>query len=185
MMQIRTSTSSFTTIMVIEKSYRMAIDLHSICNFTIFRISWVSLIFQRKCIFVISSDFVEYRQFPRVWAPHVDTTGNTGWIIALLKEKVYFSSGIPLIEWLLSKAFFSKFILGCIPVRFFVGIMAFLITFVAYMLRANISINMLAMARMEADDPDVSERNIIINKYSRAIHWWGTSEKRRYSKHKI
>lgn len=40
--------------------------------------------------------------------------------------------------------------------RFFVAFMTFMITFVAYMLRANISISILAMVQKNELDPDVS-----------------------------
>lgn len=43
-----------------------------------------------------------------------------------------------------------------IPIRLVVGVLAFLICFVSYLLRANISIGVLAMVQKNADDPDVS-----------------------------
>lgn len=48
-------------------------------------------------------------------------------------------------------------ILGtCLPVRLAVGLMAFVICFIAYMLRANIAIGMLAMVQTNKSEPDVS-----------------------------
>lgn len=47
--------------------------------------------------------------------------------------------------------------------RFFVAFMTFMITFVAYMLRANISISILAMVQKNELDPNVSE-TIISNR---------------------
>lgn len=43
-----------------------------------------------------------------------------------------------------------------IPVRLAVGVMAFMICFISYMLRANIAIGMLAMVKSGKVEPDVS-----------------------------
>lgn len=50
-------------------------------------------------------------------------------------------------------------ILVPIPIRLIVGVLTFMICFVAYMLRANISIEILAMVHKDEDDPDVSFPN--------------------------
>lgn len=72
-------------------------------------------------------------------------------------QKLINTVGFETSNSILFNLFIEKFsaILGSIPVRFFVAFMTFMITFVAYMLRSNISINILAMVRKNEVDPDV------------------------------